>query len=289
MGELEALRSLEGLSVGDAYGERFFGRQELLQTGLPPALALLNPTPWRWTDDTAMAVALVRILLAHGEVVQDKLATEFARVYLHEPARGYGAGMHGLLPELARPGAWRACSPALFDGQGSRGNGAAMRVAPLGAFFCDDLDRVAAQAALSAEVTHAHPEGIAGAIAVAVAAALAVRGCSALIVSCLPYVPAGPTRRGLMRARDLGPSAAVAAAAKELGNGSNVTAEDTVPFVLWSAARRPGSFADAVYETVRGLGDIDTTAAMVGGIVAASGAPIPPDWLSSREALPSLD
>jgi ADP-ribosylglycohydrolase len=48
-----------------------------------------------------------------------------------------------------------------------------MRVAPLGAYYADDLRKAAAEAVLSAEVTHTHPEGVAGAVATAVAAALA--------------------------------------------------------------------------------------------------------------------
>lgn len=51
----------------------------------------------------------------------------------------------------------------LFYGQGSYGNGAAMRVAPLGAYFADDLALATQQARLSAEVTHAHAEGLIGA------------------------------------------------------------------------------------------------------------------------------
>ena len=40
---------------------------------------------------------------------------------------------------------WRSASPQLFGGVGSFGNGAAMRVAPLGAFFADDLNQVVEQ------------------------------------------------------------------------------------------------------------------------------------------------
>jgi len=36
---------------------------------------------------------------------------------------------------------------------------------------------------------------------------------------------------------------------------------------------------------VAGGGDVDTTCAIVGGIVGA-GAPVPPDWLERREPLP---
>jgi ADP-ribosylglycohydrolase len=42
-----------------------------------------------------------------------------------------------------------------------------MRVAPLGAFFSDDVDRCVGEARLSAEITRAYEDGIAGAIAVA--------------------------------------------------------------------------------------------------------------------------
>jgi ADP-ribosylglycohydrolase len=53
----------------------------------------------------------------------------------------------------------------MFGGRGSYGNGAAMRVAPLGAYLADDLKAVRENAILSAQITHIHPEGIAGAIA----------------------------------------------------------------------------------------------------------------------------
>ena len=53
------------------------------------------------------------------------------------------------------------------------GNGGAMRAAPLGAYFADDLVLCADAARNSALVTHTHPEGVAGTIAVAMAAAMA--------------------------------------------------------------------------------------------------------------------
>ena len=64
---------------------------------------------------------------------------------------------------------WREISPTLF-GSGSYGNGAAMRAAPIGGYFSGNPRRAAKEAQLSAVVTHAHPEGQAGAIAVAAVA-----------------------------------------------------------------------------------------------------------------------
>ncbi len=281
-----ALASLEGLSVGDAYGEQFFLHRRLLDEPTPQTV----PGPWPWTDDTAMAIAIVDVLREHGRIDQDALAYQFHRNYQRDPFRGYGRGMRELLPEIAAPGAWKLLAPRLFGGQGSLGNGSAMRVAPVGAFFAPDLDRVVHEAALSAEVTHYHPEGAAGAIAVAVAAALASeyrdRRPGEFVQAVIQHTPAGPTRRGLMLARDLGPDAPPLAAGVHLGNGTRVTCEDTVPLVVWSAARNLSNFELALWDTLRARGDLDTTCAMVGGILAAGGVMPPPAWTRAREPLP---
>ena len=72
-----------------------------------------------------------------------------------------------------------------------------------------------------------------------------------------------------------------------LGTGSKVTAADTVPFSLWCAARHLGDYEEALWTTVSGLGDRDTTCAIVGGIVALSCDPtvIPAAWFAAREPL----
>ena len=72
-----------------------------------------------------------------------------------------------------------------------------------------------------------------------------------------------------------------------LGNGSRVTAPDTVPFALWCAARHLDQFEEALWATVSGLGDRDTTCAIVGGVVALAVGPsgLPPAWVAAREPL----
>jgi ADP-ribosylglycohydrolase len=75
-------------------------------------------------------------------------------------------------------------------------------------------------------------------------------------------------------------------AASFLGNGSQVISSDTVPFCLWCAARHPNNYTDALWTTVSGLGDRDTTCAIVGGIASLSAGreSIPAEWLKAREA-----
>ncbi|MFG2040184.1 ADP-ribosylglycohydrolase family protein [Dactylosporangium sp. NPDC048998] len=267
--------SLDGLSVGDAYGAQHFTRADL------------RTPPWPWTDDTQMAAILVRHLHAHAPIDQDLLAGAWAAGC--EPLRGYGVGAYLTLQAIAAGAPWRDAARAGFGGQGSYGNGAAMRVAPLGAYHAGDPATAAREAARQAEITHAHPEGVAGAVAVAVAASVAAHarltgGRPNLFGAVLAHVdPATAVWKMVRRAKRLrGP----AEAARVLGTGERVTAQDTVPFTVWVADRFLGDFRAAVEACCAAGGDVDTTAAIVGGIVAAHDPAVPREWLENREPLP---
>jgi ADP-ribosylglycohydrolase len=280
--------ALDGLSIGDALGERYFEPANVARL----AGGLLTPPegPWRWTDDTAMALSIVEVLESHGTIDEDTLAAAFARRYQEDSRRGYGAGAHRLFRAVASGVPWETASKQLFSGQGSLGNGAAMRVAPLGAWFAGNLAAVVEQAEKSARPTHRHPEGVAGAIAIAVAAALAWEPVDGreLIAEVERRTPPGRTRDCIATIRDVPFDVPIETAVSCLGNGGYVTAMDTVPFVLWSAARSLDDFAKALSDTVRGLGDVDTTCAMVGGIVAGRVGyeGIPASWREEREPVP---
>jgi ADP-ribosylglycohydrolase len=285
--------ALDGLSLGDALGERFFVHE--MQVGRLIEQRAIPQAPWFYTDDTAMALSIVEVLERHGSIDQDALALAFARRYQDEPRRGYGGGAHTLLRAICEGARWQDAAPALFSGQGSFGNGGAMRAAPLGAYFFDDPEAVVVQARASAEVTHAHPDGQAGAIAVALAASFAARHRGAggldageeMLRFVLERTPPSATRDGIEQALGMFRTASLRHAAVTLGTGYRVSSSDTVPFCLLCAGRHLDSFPEAFWATVSGLGDRDTTCAIVGGIVALSVGPegIPPGWLASREAL----
>lgn len=194
MTQLDAAASLRGLAVGDAFGSRMAlpGDHPDVLGRRPP------PSPWQWSDDTEMACSVLSVLTRHGEVEQDALAASFAERY--DASRGYGSGAERMLLRYRAGEHWADVAPAAF-GTGSWGNGGAMRVAPLGAWFGHDLDLAAAQAARSAVVTHAHPEGIAGAVAVAVAAAVLTKDPAPhpaeLLGIVASRVPAGEVQRGI--------------------------------------------------------------------------------------------
>lgn len=299
-----ARQSLEGLSVGDAFGERFFlsdefrpGRQyydpddrarELIRQRATPF-----PPPWPYTDDTQMALSLVSVLRRFGCIEQDALAAGFAEHF--QAKRSYGCAAFELLMRIRAGQDWRSESRAMFMGQGSFGNGSAMRVAPLGAYFAEDLAQAAEQARRSAEVTHTHAEGIAGAVAVAIAAALASRcegqgrpSFEAFLDNVVEWTPKSEVQRRLEKARHLGADAAPEKVAAKVGSGEEVSAQDTVPFCIWCSAVHLDNYEDALWATVAGLGDRDTTCAIVGGIVVmyTGVEAIPRAWRESREALP---
>jgi ADP-ribosylglycohydrolase len=288
-----ALCALEGLSVGDAFGERFFLAPEVSLARIEARV--LPEEPWAYTDDTQMALSVVAVLDGYGTIDQEELALSFAEWY--EPARGYGPSMHGLLRALRAGEHWQMASKNQFAGQGSFGNGAAMRVAPVGAFFADDLALVVEQAKQSAEITHAHVEAIAGAIAVAVATAWAWRARTETVIPTraefldriLSVIPSSEVRAKVRWARDASEGLSVENAAAMLGNGRQISAQDTVPFALWCAGEYLNNYEEALWQTVRALGDIDTNCAIVGGIVSMyTGIDgIPSRWRKAREALPA--
>ncbi|MGP3986738.1 ADP-ribosylglycohydrolase family protein [Streptomyces sp. 3N207] len=364
-----ALASLRGLAVGDALGSQFF---------VPANLSCLRrrelpPGHWQWTDDTEMAASVVAVLAAHGHIDQGALAASFSEH--HDFDRGYGPAVNRMLRLIRQEGGdWRELAASLFEGQGSWGNGCAMRVAPLGAWFAGDPERAAAEAERSAEVTHRHPEAVAGTRAVAAAAALvagdqqgrpevpdrveedgdggaaagagvgagvgvgaddgtdggsgkgecagedeggrsagggagrgpgeAGGGSTApptashastapltperLLARVQELVPRSAVQAGLRRAADLLDYADVGTVAAVLGCGRRTSTQDTVPFTLWAAARNLGDFRAAFWTTASAGGDVDTTCAIVGGIVAAAGpASAPPEeWHERTEGFP---
>ena len=306
-----AVASLRGLAVGDALGSCFFVPSNLdaLQTRELP------PDPWWWTDDTEMACSVFAVLDRHARIDQDALAASFAAH--HDFDRGYGPGVNRMLRLIRQDGAdWRRLVAEAWDGRGSWGNGAAMRVAPLGAYYGSaashgadstpgptpspaaalarviDLDLVVSEAAASAQVTHTHPEGVAGAVAVAVAAALAVArpelDGAELLRAVAEQTPAGLVRDGIETAISLLTLDDPRSAAATLGNGREISAQDTVPFCLWVVAKHSRDYADAFWAAASVGGDIDTNCAIVGGIVAArTGVEgIPGEWLGRCERLP---
>lgn len=282
--------ALQGLGVGDALGDQFFMKEDDAVEAIENRKILQGE--WHFTDDTLMAASIYDVLAQHKQIDQNALARSFAKHL--DKSRGYGAGALSMLVEIQNGGDWYTLSHSRYGGMGSAGNGSAMRVAPLGAYFADDIPLLIKQARLSSEVTHANEEAIVGAIIVAIAAALAWKlreskpNSKSFISQVLDYAPVSIVREKLRHAYNLDESASVQLAVSALGNGNALSAIDTVPFAIWCASRHLDNFEEAIWTTLRGLGDRDTNCAIVGGIVANSVGvdAIPTIWKSSCEVLP---
>ena len=144
----------------------------------------LFPSKSSYTDDSVMTMAVASWLLSDPNHTYQKLEdamVEFAERYPC-PLGGYGTGFYYWLfsPRQLRPlddryGASPYESRIGRHPYGSFGNGSAMRVSAVGWFF-DTLEETERVAAISAVITHNHPEGIKGAQATAAAIFLARTG-----------------------------------------------------------------------------------------------------------------
>lgn len=284
-----AKRALDGIALGDCFGQTFFVKDEVAYQRIRERKILEEA--WYFTDDTVMGIGIYRILEKYGEINQDKLAEIFARNYLLDWHRGYGGTAHSILREIGEGADWREVAPKVFNGMGSMGNGAAMRAAPIGAYFADDLDKVMYEARKSAEVTHSHIEGIVGALAIAAAAALIwnkkageyFKDGKDFLYDIAQMLPESDTKYKVLSAVSIKRESKIEFVVSVLGNGVKLTAQDTVPFCLWCVSYYYESLEEALWKAVSALGDRDTICAIVGGIVSLYENKVPRKWLDYME------
>jgi len=254
---------LLGLALADALGAKHEGG--IIGGALWSVLSLRKPGVLQWTDDTLMSIGTAESLLACGGLDEDHLARTWAADVTW--TRGYGAGALGMLKRVAAGEDWRAARHAFFP-DGSFGNGAAMRAAPLALYFRRDAERLTDATRRASAITHAHPLGIEGGLLIARATAQALDGgvdVAALLAACehdefrsrLEQVPdllqRDPTEREVVRA---------------LGN-SIVAHKSAVTAVYAYLRCREKSFEDLVAYVVSLGGDTDTIGAMAGGLYGA--------------------
>lgn len=288
-----ALHSLRMLALGDAFGESFFGPRATILQHLQDQT--VPESSWEYTDDTVMAIPITDQLVRTGRLDSDALAQAWAKNHALDPHRGYGATARRILRAIEEGEDWRVLAPAVFEGMGSMGNGAAMRVGPIGAYYWDDLPRVMALAEQSAVVTHAHAEGIAGAVAVGVGAAVAARAAQGgiypapndFLTEVAHHVPDTDTRAKILKSTTLSSRTHPDTLTTVLGNGNRMTTQDTVPVALWCTAHYLQDAQAALWRAVGVLGDRDTICAMVGSMVglSANETTLPLSWRTQVEAI----
>jgi poly(ADP-ribose) glycohydrolase ARH3 len=250
----------------------------------PAALAGLvdDPGPLRYTDDTAMTIAMAESLVARGGFDGPHMAATFAEHFFAEPWRGYGGGPPQVFEGIRAGEPWDLPARRLFGGSGSYGNGAAMRVAPVAVFGHPDLDLIADLARRSAVITHTHPEGVDGAVAQAVGVAIMLDEASPpsaarILDGTRPHLDTTVFAERLEGVAECVERGDDDHARTVLGNG--IAARDSVPTALYCALRHR-SFSEAVIAAVGMGGDADTIGAMAGALAGAYHglAAVPAAW-----------
>lgn len=204
---------------------------------------LLEPR-CRMTDDSVMTAAVASAVLMGDlenlDAFRQNVITEMRRLGNQFPGLGYG-------PRFER---WlKAEDPQPYH---SLGNGSAMRVSPV-AWAAESLSQCLSLAKASAEVTHDHPDGIAGACCVAGAVYLARTGADkeAIRDHVTRYYPLNFTLDEIREAYQF-----------------DVSCAGSVPQAM-EAFLEAEDFEDAIRGAVSIGGDSDTIACMAGAVAAA--------------------
>jgi len=214
-------------------------------------------------------------LINRGGLDPRHLGRTFHGHFNREPWRGYAAGPPSIFQRVETSGlTYEEAARHLFGGQGSLGNGAAMRVAPLGLFYHDAPD-LYAKAAASAAITHAHPLAQDGAAVQAGAVAMAVhldpgdpfpRAAFVKRMLLLSQTPELKEKlslvRALLKSKVPGPEAASIL-------GKSVMIHESLPFALYAFLAFPHSFEDCLLNAVLSGGDRETLGSMAGAISGA--------------------
>lgn len=279
-----------GCFLGDAFGAGF--------EGMSPDRAafhldvLSKKSPRQYTDDTDMTLALAESISESGKIDPEGIAKHFSLSC--DLTRGYAIGTIKAVLALRAGMEWSQVSRIVFK-EGSFGNGAAMRVSPVGLFYHHDLSGLQKAAVEQAKITHAHPLGQWGAVMQASTVALAVLqepkepfNKEQMVINLREVLWGGPIEymRALNKIEEMvnkGKSPEAREVAQFLGNG--VEAHFSVPSACYIAITYSSDFCDAIRAAISLGGDTDTIAGMVGAIVGGHVGEkgLPREWIEQLE------
>jgi poly(ADP-ribose) glycohydrolase ARH3 len=288
LGLAKFIGSLIGTAVGDSLGARFEGA-----TGVQ-TVREIGP---RYTDDTAMTIGVAESLIENKGFNYWHMAEQFIKNYEREPWRRYGSGPPRIfrMMQSGRMG-FGMLDRDLYPG-GSFGNGAAMRIAPVGLLYHDDPPSIREISYHVSGITHSHELGLEGAALQACAVALAVLADPQdvrhrdILGALRLFTRPGPYQeklKAIIRLLDEKPSKEDIIA--QLGNRTE--ALHSVPTAIYSFLAHKDLESAVVFAVSLG-GDTDTIAAMTGAIAGACYGieNIPDEWrtkVENRELIETL-
>jgi len=163
--------TLIGVSIGDTLGhpfegmirERIYSRFNDFKEFIRSNKSLFNA----YTDDTQLTLHTAEALIQGSGFNTNNFIREFVK-WLEDPPIGPGFGCISSIQKLKYGISWEKAA------SNSGGNGTAMRVSPIGLFYCKDIKSLEKSALKSSIITHSHPAASAGAIVIARAIAFLI-------------------------------------------------------------------------------------------------------------------
>lgn len=282
---------LVGQCIGDAVGAPVEGLppkdcqkhvEKVLRQGILDDTFLGQSRFGQYTDDSQLARELLLSLVEHGQFHIADYAGRIARLFRSGEVVGAGKAT----AEVAR----RLSEGVAPDEAGipapSAGNGSAMRVAPIGLWYADQPEALIAAAKEQSRITHQDNRCAAGAVAVAGAVALALRGGSLSpepflaelsewvravdqtvafdVYQLSSWVSLSPDAASTFMAR-----AGLCPGYEGEWQGISGYVVSSVLWSLYSFLRSPSDFLQTIETAVAVGGDVDTTAAMAGAMSGA--------------------
>lgn len=284
--EKKFLGAMVGMALGDAIGELAyrFPRRAHLYAQIADSDQLF------YTGDTALGIALAESVLSTDEVDIEHVGKTIRHTVQTEQSRCFGPGLPRILKAVEEEGLrYSEAARQMYKGQGSLGNGAAVRVPAVGLLYYHSPD-LYDQAVNSAKATHMHPLGTDGAAVTAKAIAQSIllkahQLDTAIFCEQLAEFAKTPEMKGkMLRVGDLiADNEMPMKAAQQLGR--SITVHESMPFAVFCFLRSHESFEDALVTAISNGGDCNTLGAMTG---AMSGAylgidAISPMWRSKLE------
>jgi poly(ADP-ribose) glycohydrolase ARH3 len=266
------LGCLMGVAIGDALGASWEGHFMASEEEILITTSISHPM--RYTDDTHMTIGVAESLIENRGFNGAHMAKRFADNYFKEPWRGYGPGPPRVFQLLRDGEGWNKAAGHVYHG-GSFGNGAAMRVAPVGLLFWNAPEELREVARRSGLITHSHALGMEGAALQARAVAMAVAenpdnqlDSESFISRLLDFTTEDVYRAKITKLTKLleRPDDRQAVV-RELGHG--IEASNSVPTAIFTFLSHPQDFASTVVYAISLGGDTDTIASMSGAISGA--------------------
>lgn len=278
---------LVGLAIGDALGAplEFMPRAEIAATYGEVRDFLgggwLNLDPGEYTDDTQLALAITRSILARGVVDPPAIAAEFVTWLRNGPKdAGYITRTAIRYHEQGLP--WGAVGARVARELADRaaGNGSLTRSAPLGLFHARHPDALLHDGRLVSELTHAHPFSVWSALAANLAIGELLHGRRAgLIERVAAQIPEQAVRDIICTAPRLRRTA--------VRSGGFVL--ETLGAALWALENHDG-FEEVVIAAVNLGDDADGVGAVAGALAGAREGitAIPERWLGQLQGADQL-